>query len=364
MEIKKTPLYDEHVKLGGKIVEYAGWQLPIQYSGLVEEHQAVRNKAGLFDVSHMGEITVKGKDSIAFLDYICTNKISSLKDNQVIYTFFCNPKGGTVDDLLVYRYNEEDLYLVVNAANTQKDYDWIMEHVEAYDVQVENISPQVALLALQGPLAEEVLQKLTKYPLKDIGFFKFEDNVDVNGIQCMISRTGYTGEDGFEIYTSNEGIIKVWNDLLEVGKEEGLLPAGLGCRDTLRFEASLGLYGQEVSDDITPLEAGFKFFVKLDKESDFIGKEALTKQWEEGLERKLVGFEMIDRGIPRAGYEIQKDGEKIGHVTTGYLSPSLKKNIGNALIKTEFTELDTEIDVIIRNKVVKAKVRSKKFLEK
>jgi len=364
MEPKRTPLYNEHVKLGGKIVDYAGWLLPVQYSGLVQEHEAVRERAGLFDVSHMGEITVKGKDALAFLNYICTNSISSIVNKQVVYTFFCYPNGGVVDDLLVYRIDENNFYLVVNAANTKKDYEWIIKHLDGFDVQVKNISDNVGQVALQGPLAEEVLQKLTHYNLKDIGFFKFEENVDINGVSCMISRTGYTGEDGFEIYSSNDGIIKVWIDLLEVGKELGVEPTGLGCRDTLRFEASLPLYGHEIGDEINPLEGGFKYFVKLDKEMDFIGKDQLTKIWENGLKRKLVGFEMIDRGIPREGYEVQKDGQRIGHVTTGYLSPTLKKNIGNALIDTKYTEIGTKIDIVIRNKVVKAKTISKKFLNR
>ncbi len=361
---KKTPLYDEHVKLGGKIVDYAGWLLPVQYEGLVQEHEAVRNAVGLFDVSHMGEITVKGKDALAFVDYLMTNDITKVVDNQIVYTFMCRPTGAVVDDLLVYRFGPEDFYLVVNASNTDKDYDWIMEQKGDFDVEIENISDDVGEVAIQGPLAQKVLQKLTKTDLDKITFFTLDRKVDVNGVECMVSRTGYTGEDGFEVYTTNEGVVKVWNDLLEAGKDEGIKPVALGCRDTLRFEASLPLYGHEMGEDITPLEGGFKYFVKLDKEADFIGKEALNKQWTEGLERKLAGFEMVGRGIPREGYEIQKDGEVIGHVTTGYMSPTLKKSIGNALIKTEFTPLGTEIDIMIRNKPVKAVVISKKFLKK
>lgn len=364
MNTKKTPLYDEHIKLGGNVVDYAGWYLPIQYEGLVQEHEAVRNKVGLFDVSHMGEITVKGKDALAFVDSLMTNDISQIVDNQIIYTFMCQPDGGVVDDLLVYRFKENDFYLVVNASNSDRDYKWISDHKGDFDVELENISDTVGEIAIQGPLAQKVLQKLTKTDLDKITFFTLDRNVDVNGVNCMVSRTGYTGEDGFEVYTTNEGVVKVWKDLLEAGKEEGIVPTGLGCRDTLRFEASLPLYGHEMSETITPLEAGFKYFVKLDKKADFIGKEALNKQWSEGLKRKLAGFEMIGRGIPREGYEIQKDGKKIGHVTTGYMSPTLKKNIGNALIETEFTELGTEIDIMVRNKPVKAKVISKKFLKK
>jgi glycine cleavage system T protein (aminomethyltransferase) len=364
MDAKKTPLYDEHVRLGGNVVDYAGWYLPIQYEGLVPEHEAVRNKVGLFDVSHMGEITIKGKDALAFVDYLMTNDISKVVDNQIVYTFMCQPDGGVVDDLLVYRLGQEDFYLVVNASNTDKDYKWILDQKKDFEVEIANISDTVGEVAIQGPLAQKVLQKLTKTDLDKITFFTLDRNVDVNGVNCMVSRTGYTGEDGFEIYTTNEGVVKVWKDLLEAGKEEGIMPTGLGCRDTLRFEASLPLYGHEMSETITPLEGGFKYFVKLDKESDFIGKEALNKQWSEGLKRKLAGFEMMGRGIPREGYEIQKDGKKIGHVTTGYMSPTLKKNIGNALIETEFTELGTEVDIMIRKKPVKAKIISKRFLKK
>ncbi len=364
MDAKKTPLYEEHVKLGGNVVDYAGWFLPVQYEGLVPEHEAVRNAVGLFDVSHMGEITIKGKDALAFVDYLMTNDITTIVDNQVIYTFMCHPTGGVVDDLLVYRYDGEFFYLVVNAANIDKDHKWILDNKGDFDVRIENISDSVGEVAIQGPLAEKVLQKLTDYDLSQIKFFHLKRDVEVAGVNCMVSRTGYTGEDGFEVYSDNEGIVKVWNAILEAGKDEGIKPTGLGCRDTLRFEASLPLYGHEMDDEITPLEAGFKYFVKLDKKSDFIGKDVLNKMWSEGLKRKLAGIELLDRGIAREGYEVYKDGEKIGHVTTGYKSPTLDKVIGNALIKTEFTELGTEVDVKIRNKFAKAKVISKKFLKK
>src|SRR5699024_7717090 len=302
MEGKKTPLYDEHVKLDGKIVDYAGWLLPVQYEGLVPEHNAVRNEAGIFDVSHMGDINVTGKDATAFLDYLMTNNIGKAKDNQVVYTFMCYPDGGVVDDLLVYKYNDEKYFLVVNAANTEKDLEWINEHKKDFDVEVEDVSQDTATLALQGPLAQKILQKLTDTDLSKIKFFRLVDNVDVAGVNAMISTTGYTGEEGFELYIKNEDAAKVWKEILEAGQEEGIKPAGLGARDTLRFEASLGLYGQEVSPEINPLEGGFKFAVKLNKESDFIGKETLNKQWEEGLERTLAGFELLGRGIPREGY--------------------------------------------------------------
>lgn len=363
MEGKKTPLYDEHVKLGGKIVNYAGWLLPVQYEGLIPEHNAVRNAAGIFDVSHMGTVDITGKDAVLFLDYLMTNDISKAKDNQITYTFMCYDNGGVVDDLLVYKYNNERLFLVINAANVEKDLEWINSHKGNFDVEIRDVSDNTCILALQGPSAQKILQKLTDTDLSKVKFFFLEDNVDINGVNVMISRTGYTGEDGFEIYVKNDDVVKVWSDIFEAGKDEGLKPTGLGSRDTLRFEAALPLYGNEISQDVNPLEGGFKFFVKLKKASDFIGKEALAKQWEEGLTRTVAGFEMIDRGIPREGYEVYKNGNKIGYVTTGYMSPTLKKSIGNALISIEETELGNEIEIMIRKRPAKAKIVDKNFLK-
>jgi len=363
MVAKKTPLYDEHIRLGGKIIDYAGWFLPVQYVGLIEEHEAVRNNAGIFDVSHMGEIAVKGEDAFDYLQYLLTNDLSKLTDNQVMYTFMCYPHGGVVDDLLVYKYNQEEYLLVVNAANIDKDFKWMIDNKKGYNIIIENLSEQIGEVALQGPKAQVILQKLTDFDLSELKFFYLKRDVNIAGVNTMISRTGYTGEDGFEIYAKGEDIVKVWKSILEAGEEYGLKPAGLGSRDTLRFEASLPLYGHEISEEVTPLEGGFKFFVKLNKVQDFIGKEALSRQWNEGLKRKLAGFEMIGRGIPREGYEIFKGDKKIGYVTTGYMSPTLKKNIGNALIDAEETELGNEIDIMIRNKPVKAKIIDKKFLK-
>ncbi|MBL4937565.1 glycine cleavage system aminomethyltransferase GcvT [Clostridium sp. YIM B02515] len=361
--LKKTRLYDAHIKYGGKLIEFARWMLPVQYEGIIEEHEAVRNAAGLFDVSHMGEIKATGKDAFNFVQNLVTNDISVLEDNQVIYTFMCYENGGVVDDLLVYKFNKEDYLLVINASNVEKDFQWMLENKMNYEVELKNISEEISEVALQGPKAQEILQTLTAFNLDDIKFFYCRRDVVIDGIKCLVSRTGYTGEDGFEIYTNNEDITKIWNSILEAGKTYGVKPAGLGCRDTLRFEAALPLYGNEISKDITPLEAGLGFFVKLNKKS-FIGKEALVRQKEEGLKRKLVGFEMNERGIPRHGYEVTSNGENIGFVTTGYMSPTLKKNIGLALIDSKYTELGTEIDILIRNKSVKAKVISKKFYSK
>ena len=362
MTVKKTPLYDEHVKLGGKVVDYAGWYLPVQYEGLIPEHEAVRNAAGLFDVSHMGGIVVKGKDALAYLQYLLTNDIASIDDNQVIYTMMCYPDGGVVDDFLVYKYDDEEYLLVVNAANTDKDFKWMIDHKKDFNIIIENKSDQIAIIAIQGPESEGILQKLTDTDLSKMKPFHFDKDVVVSGVECMVSRTGYTGENGYELYLATEDAVEVWNALLEAGKDEGIKPTGLGCRDTLRFEAGMPLYGNEISKEITPLEGGLKFFVKLDKEEDYIGKEALNKQWDEGLKRKVAAFELKGRGIPRAGYKVQKDGAEIGHVTTGYMSPTLKKSLGVALIKTEETELGNEIDIVIRNKPVKAVIIKRRFL--
>lgn len=364
MVAKKTPLYDEHIKLGGKIVEYAGWFLPVQYEGLIQEHEAVRSTAGMFDVSHMGEIFVKGKDALNYLQYLLTNDISKAVENQIIYSPMCYPDGGVVDDLLVYKFNEEEYMLVVNAANTDKDFKWMIDNKKDFSIIIENKSDQFGEIAIQGPKSEDILQKLTVYNLSEIKYYYFKRDVNVAGVNTIVSRTGYTGEDGFEIYASRDDIVSVWNKLLEAGEEYGLKPAGLGARDTLRFEASMPLYGQEISEEVNPLEGGLKFAVKFNKEADFIGKEELKKQWDEGLKRKIVGFEMIGRGIPREGYEVFKDGKKIGYVTTGYLSPTLKKNIGNALIDIDETELGNEIDIMIRKKPIKAKIIKRKFLDK
>ena len=362
-QIKKTALYDAHKRYGGKLIEFAGWELPVQYEGIIPEHEAVRNTAGIFDVSHMGEVTVKGTEAFDFVQNLVTNDISVLNENQVIYTLMCYPDGGVVDDLLVYKYTNESFLLVINASNVEKDYSWMLDNCKNYNAELHNISGSVSEVAFQGPFAQEILQTLTTSNLDDIKFFHFKDKVNISGIECLVSRTGYTGEDGFEIYTSNESIEKIWDSILNAGKDKNIKPCGLGCRDTLRFEAALPLYGNEISKDISPLEAGLGFFVKLDKNS-FIGKEALVKQKSEGLKRKTVGFEMKDRGIPRHGYEVFADGRNIGFVTTGYFSPTLKKNIGLALVDANYSELGGSFDIIIRNRPAKAEVISKKFYNK
>ncbi|RHW41081.1 glycine cleavage system aminomethyltransferase GcvT [Neobacillus notoginsengisoli] len=355
-ELKRTPLFEAYKEYGGKTIDFGGWELPVQFSGIKEEHEAVRTKAGLFDVSHMGEIEVKGADSLKFLQKMMTNDVSKLRDGAVQYTAMCYENGGTVDDLLIYRMGADHYLLVVNASNTDKDYEWLKDHLEG-DVTMENLSDQTAQIAIQGPLAEQVLQKLASEDnLSEIGFFKFKDEVDLKGAKALVSRTGYTGEDGFEIYCDPADVAMLWKEVLEAGKEEGVLPCGLGARDTLRFEANLVLYGHEISPEISPLEGGVGFAVKVNKEENFIGKEVLKQQKENGLPRKIAGIEMIDRGIPRYGYPVYSSGEQIGVVTTGTQSPTLKKNVGNVLINSEFAGLDNELEVEIRGKKLKAKI--------
>ena len=362
---KRTALYDMHKKYGGEIVDYAGWDLSVKFEGLVPEHMAVREKAGLFDVSHMGEIEIKGKDAEKFVQYLNTNDLSVLNDFQIAYGFLCYENGTVVDDLLTYKYNNEHYFLVVNASNVEKDVEWINKQKEGFDVVVTDLSDEISEVAIQGPLAEKILQKLVDFDLaEEVKFFYFKDNVNIAGANCLISRTGYTGEDGFEVYFAHKDAETVWEALMEAGKEDGLVPVGLGCRDTLRFEASLPLYGHEVSDEVSPLEGSLGYFVKVDKEAKFIGQEALQAQKNGGLTRKVVGFELLGKGIPREGYEVEVDGKKIGYVTTGYKAPFVNKTIGNALVDIAYAELGTKFDIKIRNKTSEAVVISKKFLAK
>lgn len=360
--MKKTPLYENHLKLNGKMIEFGGWLLPVEYTGIMEEHRQVREAAGLFDVSHMGEIIISGRDSGAFLQELLTNDLSRAANYKVIYSPMCYESGGVVDDLLVYKYADDHYLLIVNASNTDKDFGWIRDHLKG-DVRAVNVSDAWAQLAIQGPCAEPVLQDVADSPLKDLRFFTFIPEARVCGVQAMISRTGYTGEDGFEIYIPREKAVVVWEGLLESGRAGGLVPVGLGARDTLRFEAALPLYGHELSADITPLEAGLETFVKLAKDS-FIGREALLRQHTQGLTRKLTGFEMTGRGIPRNGYDIMDDGSRIGFVTSGSHSPTLGKNIGMAMLDIRHCRPGTEFDVIIRNKPVRARVTELPFYRK
>ncbi|WP_243292700.1 glycine cleavage system aminomethyltransferase GcvT [Bacillus sp. FJAT-47783] len=363
--LKRTPLFEVYKKYGAKVIDFGGWELPVQFSSILEEHEAVRKEAGLFDVSHMGEVLVEGKDAETYMNYLVTNDVTKLRIHQAQYTAMCYPDGGTVDDLLVYKLANEKYLLVINAANIEKDYEWMKQHVKG-DVTLQNISSDIAQLAIQGPKAERILQKLTEINLNEIGFFHFAQHVNLDGItDVLVSRTGYTGEDGFELYLAADKAEALWEKLLEVGKEDGLKPCGLGARDTLRFEARLALYGQELTSDISPLKAGIGFAVKTNKESDFIGKAALAKEKAVGLKQKLVGIEVTGRGIPRHGYKVFTPWEEeIGFITSGTHSPSLKKSLGLALISAEHAEVGTELKVEIRNKKIDAVVVKTPFYKK
>jgi aminomethyltransferase len=352
--MKKTPLFEEYSRLGGKIIDFGGWALPVQYTGIIEEHKRVREEAGLFDVSHMGEILVKGTRATEFIQKMVTNDISNARNFQIVYSPMCYHDGGIVDDLLIYKFNNEHYLLVVNASNTDKDFKWFIENQES-GVEISNVSNEYAQIAIQGPKSEAILQKFTGTSLAALKPFHFDNFIIFKDKNVLVSRTGYTGEDGFEVYVDPKIAPMLWQELLKEGKNEGLIPAGLGARDTLRFEAALPLYGQEISKDISPMEAGLGRFVKFNKD-DFIGKKALKEQKEQGIPRKLAGFEMIDRGVPRSRYEVQVDGKTIGYVTTGGFSPSLSKNIGLALIGSKYTEEGNEIKIIIRNKALGAKI--------
>ncbi|WP_378954518.1 glycine cleavage system aminomethyltransferase GcvT [Pelosinus sp. sgz500959] len=360
---RKTPLYETHLKYGGKIVEFGGWLLPVQYTGILEEHRAVREKAGLFDVSHMGEVRVKGPDAFLYVQNLVTNDIARLVNHKIQYTPMCYSDGGVVDDLLIYKYSDEEYLLVINAANIEKDWEWMVENKREFDIELINQSDQTAQLALQGPLAQSILSQLTDAPLAELEYYWFLPKVMVAGKETLVSRTGYTGEDGFEIYCRPEDAAALWECIMSIGKSYGLLPAGLGCRDTLRFEACLPLYGHELSKDISPLEAGIGFFVKLDK-GDFNGSAALALQKKNGLKRKVVGFIVTGRGIARAEYPVIADGRWIGTVTTGSYSPSLDKNMGLALVEAEFAAVGQEFEIEIRGKRVAAQVIPKPFYKR
>lgn len=358
--LKKTCLYDSHVALGAKMSPFAGFMMPIQYSSITEEHNAVRHAVGMFDVSHMGEIFVSGPDAEKFVNHIFTNEIRGFEPGKVLYGMMLHPDGGVVDDLLVYREFEPDHFLlVVNAANIDKDYEWILAQIEGYDVKVVNDSDNWGQIAVQGPGAEKVVTEvLGLAEAAALTFYTYYE-AKWNGHRMVVSRTGYTGEDGFELYTTCEDIREIWKKLLD----NGVVPCGLGCRDTLRFEAGLPLYGDELSDTITPIEAGLGMFCKLDKE-EFIGKDVVAKQKAEGTERKLVGIELADKAIPRATYPVEtEDGTQVGVVTTGYHSISLEKSICFAMVQTAYSKLDTPLWIRIRKKVFPGKVIKKRFYQ-
>lgn len=357
-QIQKTCLHDRHVKLGALMSPFAGFDMPIQYAGITEEHNAVRGHVGVFDVSHMGEVRVKGPDAYKFVSHIFVNDVTGAPDGQIFYGMMCYENGGTVDDLLVYKVNDEEYFLVINASNIDKDVAWIKKNAEGFNVTVEDESPVNDELAVQGPEAEETMERVLGLPVKDIPFYNFK-TFKVPGEEIIVSRTGYTGEDGFEIYGSHDYIISIWDKLMEAGVQ----PCGLGCRDTLRFEVGLPLYGDELSEDISPIEASLSMFVKLDK-PEFIGKEALARQKAEGVKRRIVGLELEGNAIPRHGYPVEVNGEQVGEITTGYRSISTGKSVAMAMINKPYDKLGTEVEVRIRKKTFPAKVVKKRFYDK
>jgi len=358
--MKRTPLYDTHRELGARMVEFGGWEMPVQYTSILEEHHAVRRRAGLFDVSHMGEVEMRGPDALRFLRRLITNDPAALAVGQAQYTLMCLDTGGIVDDLIVYRLGEDHFITVVNASNTDKDYAWMESHAEG-NFKLNNISDTKALLALQGPLALAILQPLTDVTLSGVGYYYCTPG-QVAGIPALIMRTGYTGEDGFELMVASEQAARLWKTLMEAGSPHGLLPAGLGARDTLRLEASMPLYGHELNEATNPLEAGLSRYVKLEK--DFIGREAILAARDKGLARHLIGLELLERGIPRQDYPIQHAGQTVGRVTSGTLSPTLDKPIGMGFVPPTLTEPGTEIDVVIRNRPVRAQVVKRPFYKR
>ncbi len=368
--LKRTVLYDVYKNYDGvKLIDFGGWELPVNFEkGIIGEHMAVRENAGLFDVSHMGEITVEGDTSEEFINYLVTNDVSAMHDNQCMYSPMCYPDGGVVDDLLVYRYSTGKYLLVVNASNVDKDFSWISKENEwikkaSEKPVLENISGRMSQIAFQGPKAESYMKELVSPEVADIEFFHFRDDLKIDGKKAIISRTGYTGEDGFEIYLANEDAADVWNYLLNATKDRGVLPCGLGARDTLRFESKLPLYGHELTKDISPLEANLSYFVKLDKK-DFCGKAALAAQKEHGIPRTLRGCEMVDKGVPRAGYTVHLNGKEIGFVTSGTKSPILNKFLGLVLIKRGTgLKIGDEIEVNINGKMKKAKLVKTPFFK-
>jgi aminomethyltransferase len=355
--LQYTPLHERHRDLGARLVEFGGWEMPVQYSSIIEEHRAVRQRAGLFDVCHMGEFRIQGADALALLQYLVPNDVSKLAINQALYTQICLPNAGTIDDLLIYRLGEQEYMTVVNAGTMPKDWIWFSEYAASYtSVDIVNESYETGLLALQGPYAESILQPFaSSTQLSDIAYYHARPGT-VAGIDCLISRTGYTGEDGFELYTRADQVGALWDAILEAGRPEGLLPAGLGARDTLRLEAGYCLYGHELREDITPLEAGLGWTVKLNKGADFIGRQALMDEKQDGLRRKLVGLMLRERGVPRAGYVIMRTSEPVGEVTSGTMSPTLNQAAALGFVIPDLSTPGTMLEVEIRGKPVAAEV--------
>jgi len=352
--VRKTALYDEHVALGARIVEFAGWAMPMSYSGIVSEHRRVRSTAGVFDVSHMGEFVVHGPDAVAALERLTTNRLSAIAEGRVQYSAMCYENGGFVDDLLIYAMPGRYM-LVVNAANKEKDLEWVRSNLEG-DVTVDDVSDETALIALQGPESERVMSGLTQADLASLGYYRWMD-AEVAGRRTMLSRTGYTGEDGFEVYCDPADAPAIWSALLEEGSGVDLEPVGLGARDTLRLEMGFSLYGSEMDGNRTPAEAGLMWITRLQK-GDFIGREAIAKHVEEGVRERIVGFELTSRGVPRPGHRILVDDEPVGHVTSGTFSPSLERGIGLGYVRSDVTG---ELSIEIRDRGIGARTISLPF---
>ncbi len=358
MENKRTCLYDRHVALGALISPFGGFDMPIQYSGIIDEHQAVRQACGVFDVSHMGEVFVSGPDAERYVNHIFTNDITNAPIGKIYYGMMCYPNGGTVDDLLVYKMEKNNFFIVINAANIDKDVAWMMQQSEDFDVQIDHCSDRYGQLAVQGPDSAVVMEQVLGLPCQELTFYTVK-TIEHEGETLIVSRTGYTGEDGFEIYGSHAYICQAWDKLITSGKCK---PCGLGCRDTLRFEVGLPLYGDELSKEISPIMAGLSMFVKFDK-PDFIGREALLKQKTEGVSQRLRGIELDSNAVPRHGYAVLQDGKEVGSVTTGYHLISVDKSCAVALVDASL-QLGDRIEVQIRKKTFPGTIVKKKFYEK
>ncbi|MBI4665718.1 MAG: glycine cleavage system aminomethyltransferase GcvT [Nitrospinae bacterium] len=360
--MKKTPLWQAHCALGAKMVDFAGWSMPVQYSSILEEHKAVREKVGIFDISHMGEIEVKGPGAMEFLQWLVPGDLSRLEDDNALYSALLNDNGGIIDDILIYKISGQRFFLCVNASNASKDYKWIAGHATSFpDVEVANLSRDFGMLSIQGPNAEPLLKQIVPYPLEKLGYYQFATTT-IDETSVIIARTGYTGEDGFELFINWQSTAAIWERIFSRGKPFGLKPIGLGARDTLRLEMRYPLHGHEINETTTPYDAGLGWIVKLDK-GEFIGKEALVKQKAEGLKRKLVGMELLDRGIPREGFNVIHNGEQVGVFTSGTLSPTLNKSIGLAFVPVELSAVGTQLLVDIRGRHAQAVVCKTPFVQ-
>ncbi|BGE82340.1 glycine cleavage system aminomethyltransferase GcvT [Staphylococcus petrasii] len=360
-ELKKTPLYQNYVDSGAKIVEFGGWAMPVQFTSIKEEHNAVRYNVGMFDVSHMGEISIKGNDASKFVQYLLSNDTNNLTETKAQYTALCNEEGGIIDDLVTYKLGENDYLLIVNAANTDKDFAWVQKQSADFDVEVSNISDQYGQLAVQGPKARDLVSELVDVDVSEMKPFDFKQGVTLFGKNVILSQSGYTGEDGFEIYCDAKDTVDIWNGFIS----HDVVPCGLGARDTLRLEAGLPLHGQDLTESITPYEGGIAFAAKPLIEEDFIGKSVLKDQKENGSERRTVGLELLEKGIARTGYPVlDLDGNQIGEVTSGTQSPSSGKSIAMAIIKRDEFEMGRELLVQVRKRQLKAKIVKKNQIEK